>query len=163
MSQPVELRLTLRISYQPNGTPVAKLKENLADLLAFAFADGLITGSTTAEVLSHETRVEEYASFVHLTDAQQTELEHEAAALVEKSHRAMALINKLARKYVERLPLAEQVEIVVSANDDLHSLSFDPQTGVYDNATQEAKRRAELGLPKIEDEEDKEETEADGE
>lgn len=50
MNNQIKLRLILDVTYDPNGTDIETLKDMLADVADRAANDGLLTGSTSAEV-----------------------------------------------------------------------------------------------------------------
>lgn len=54
----VRLRLTLDVTYTPNGVLVAELIENLQQLCERAIGEGLLTGASAAEVEEHSMAVE---------------------------------------------------------------------------------------------------------
>jgi hypothetical protein len=55
----VKMRLTLDVSYQPNGVSAEALADLLRAIADSAAGDGLMTGETEAEVDTWECKVQE--------------------------------------------------------------------------------------------------------
>lgn len=58
MDKPITLRLTLTVTYQPNGTPSRDLYDMLKAIAADAANQGGMTGETAAEVETWSAQVE---------------------------------------------------------------------------------------------------------
>lgn len=56
------LRLTLEVAFIPNTTPIGDLKLRLEEMVSSAFGEGILTGSTTAEIVHHSANVQEVDS-----------------------------------------------------------------------------------------------------
>lgn len=54
----ITLRLTIDVTFEPNGTPVNDLVDNLLDLNARAMRDRLFTCDTDAQVVIAQPNVE---------------------------------------------------------------------------------------------------------
>lgn len=63
----MKLRLVLDVNYAANGVPFVVLRDNLAWMIQTAMGEGTITGSTAAEVISHDYRILERQP-AHLDD-----------------------------------------------------------------------------------------------
>lgn len=57
MNKPITLRLTLDVTFQPNGTHETELTRLLGDIASRAASDGFMTGDTPAEVKTWESNV----------------------------------------------------------------------------------------------------------
>lgn len=75
----VTLRLTLEVEYEPNGVPVAELKNMLFDIVSRAAGDGLLTGDTPAVVDNYTHEVEVVSEPPVLTPEQQREADYLAS------------------------------------------------------------------------------------
>lgn len=58
MDKPITLRLTLIVTYQPNGTPTKELYDMLKAIANDAANNGTMTGETPAEVETWHSQVE---------------------------------------------------------------------------------------------------------
>jgi hypothetical protein len=52
------LKLTLNVTYKPKGTPMSSLVDLLEKFVTHGFGEGLLTGETSAEVVTYNNRVD---------------------------------------------------------------------------------------------------------
>ncbi len=53
----MKLRLTITVEYTPNGETLDTLREYLSNIADYAYANGMVTGDTAAEVTSWHVEV----------------------------------------------------------------------------------------------------------